>query len=354
MSDQKKAHWKLIITVATLAALGLLIYGLRDEIHEVLTDLGKVNSAALLLMIPLQIINYDAYVRLYRSFFAILDEKVQYWPMYKVSTELNFVNQILPSGGVSGISYFSIRLRGLGVSGSKATLAQVTKLFLLFVSFQPLLIVGVLLLAARGHAGSFVMLVAGALITLLIVGTLLGLYIIESRKRISSTLLFLTRLTNGFIHLFRRHSAETINLVGAEESFNNLHDNYVILKKNWRALKMPFVHTMVANITEIAKLYVVYVAFGEFVNVGAVILAYSVANFAGLISVLPAGIGIYEALMTGVLVATGIPASLSIPVTIMYRVLSMTLVLVPGYYFYHKAISRGLSPKSSQLGQKPT
>lgn len=345
MSEQKKANWRLIITIVTLVALGVLIYGLRDEIHEVLTDLGKVNIFALLLMIPLQILNYDAYVRMYRGFFKILGEKVEYWPMYKVTTELNFVNQILPSGGLSGISYFSIRLRRMGISGTKATLAQVMKLLLLFVSFQPLLILGVILLAARGHAGNFVMLVAGSLITLLVVGTLLGLYIIESRSRISSTLLFLTRLTNGFIHFFRRRSSETINLAGAEKAFIDLHDNYVILKKNWRALKWPFIHTMIANITEIAKLYVVYIAFGELVNVGAVILAYSVANFAGLISVLPAGIGIYEALMTGVLVATGIPAPLSIPVTIMYRVLSMIMVLVPGYYFYHKAIREGLGRK---------
>ncbi|OGL25804.1 hypothetical protein A3E49_01010 [Candidatus Saccharibacteria bacterium RIFCSPHIGHO2_12_FULL_49_19] len=345
MSEQKKARWRLMLTIITLAFLALLIWGLRDEIREVLNDIGKVNTFALLLLIPLQIINYDAYVRLYRSFFKILDEKTDYWPMFKVTNELNFVNQILPSGGVSGISYFSIRMRGLGVSGAKATLAQAMKLLLLFVSFQPLLILGVLLLAARGHAGSFVMLVAGSLITLLIVGTVLGVYIIESRKRISSTLLFLTRVANGFIHLFRRHSTETINLAGAEVAFNNVYENYVVLKRNWRQLKWPFIHTMVANVTEIAKLYVVYLAFGELVNVGAVILAYSVANFAGLISVLPAGIGIYEALMTGVLVATGIPASLSIPVTIMYRVLSMTMVLVPGYFFYHRAISKGLGPK---------
>ena len=349
MSEQKKAHWRLVITVVTLAALALLIYGLRDEIREVLNDIGKVNTFALLLLIPLQIINYDAYVRLYRSFFKILDQKTDYWPMFKVTNELNFVNQILPSGGVSGISYFSIRMRGLGVSGAKATLAQAMKLLLLFVSFQPILILGVLLLAARGHAGSFVMLVAGSLITLLIIGTALGLYIIESRRRINTTLLYLTRLTNGFIHLFRRHSKETIDLAGAEVAFNNVYENYVILKRNWRLLKWPFIHTMVANATEIAKLYVVYVAFGELVNVGAVILAYSVANFAGLISVLPAGIGIYEALMTGVLAATGIPAPLSIPVTIMYRVLSMTMVLVPGYFFYHKAIRKGLGPKT-----KPT
>jgi uncharacterized protein (TIRG00374 family) len=345
MSEQKKANWRLIITIVPMVALGLLIYGLRDEIREVLSDLGKVNTTALLLLIPLQIINYDAYVRLYRSFFRILGEKTDYWSMFKVTNELNFVNQILPSGGVSGISYFSIRMRGLGVSGAKATLAQAMKLLLLFVSFQPILILGVLLLAARGHAGSFVMLVAGSLITLLLVGTALGIYIVESRRRINATLLYLTRLTNGFIHLFRRNRKETINLAGAEVAFNNVYENYVILKRNWRQLKWPFIHTMVANATEIAKLYVVYVAFGELVNVGAVILAYSVANFAGLISVLPAGIGIYEALMTGVLAATGIPASLSIPVTIMYRVLSMVMVLVPGYFFYHKAIREGLGPK---------
>jgi uncharacterized membrane protein YbhN (UPF0104 family) len=47
------------------------------------------------------------------------------------------------------------------------------------------------------------------------------------------------------------------------------------------------------------------------VNPGAIILAYAVANFAGLISILPAGVGIYEALMSAVLAATGIPAGVS-------------------------------------------
>ena len=102
---------------------------------------------------------------------------------------------------------------------------------------------------------------------------------------------------------------------------------------------------MAANITEIAALYVVYIAFGDYVNIGAVILAYAVANFAGLISVLPAGIGIYEGLMTAVLVATGIPAGLSISVTIMFRIVTMFIQLPPGYYFYQKALRQGLGKK---------
>src|SRR5438105_15803577 len=101
---------------------------------------------------------------------------------------------------------------------------------------------------------------------------------------------------------------------------------------------MPFFYMLIANATEVAAVYVVYIAFGHLVNVGAVILAYAVANFAGLISVLPAGIGVYEGLMTAVLAATGIPAGLSIPVTIMYRVVNMVIQLTPGYYFYPKAL----------------
>lgn len=344
-SALKKSRLKLFLTVATFIALGALIYGLRNDIGGVVDNLGKVNTFALLLLIPLELLNYDAYARLYRSLFKTLGAPVRYWPMYRLTLELNFVNHLLPSGGVSGISYFNVRMRGLGVSGAKSTLAQVLKLFLLFASFQPLLILGLFLLALRGHANNLVLVVASSLITLLVVGTLLTLYVIESRQRIKVTLTSLTRVLNWLIHLIRRNHPETISIKSAQKTFGELHDNYMIFKSRWRELKMPFLYMMIANATEVAAVYAVYIAFGQLVNVGAVILAYAVANFAGLISVLPAGIGIYEALMTAVLVATGIPAKLSIPVTIMYRVLNMTLQLMPGYVLYHQALRKGLSSK---------
>jgi uncharacterized protein (TIRG00374 family) len=143
-----------------------------------------------------------------------------------------------------------------------------------------------------------------------------------------------------------RRKPETINIKGAQIAFNELHDNYKLFKENWRELKMPFLYMLIANITEVAAVYVVYIAFDRLVNVGAVILAYAIANFAGLISVLPAGIGVYEGLMTGVLAATGIAAGLSIPVTIMYRVLNMIIQLTPGYYFYQKALRSGLNKRA--------
>lgn len=337
----KRSRWRLALTLITFAALAVLIYGVRKDIGNVVENLGKVNAFALLLLIPIEFINYDAYARLYRSLFKILDTEVRYKDMFKINLELNFVNHILPSGGVSGISYFTVRMRAYGVSGPKATLAQLIKLLLLFASFQPLLIIGVLLLAARGHVNNLILVVASSLVTLLVVGTFGFLYMIESRSRINSALTAITRFLNRVLSIFRR-KPETINVAGAQTAFNELHDNYKLFKEKWRDLKMPFLYMTIANITEIAAIYTVYIAFGRLVNVGAVILAYAVANFAGLISVLPAGIGIYEGLMTAVLAATGIPAGLSIPVTIMYRVLNMAIQLTPGYYFYQRAVRAGL------------
>jgi len=338
----KRSKWRLALTAVTFIALAVLIYGVRKDIGNVIENLGKVNTLALLLIIPIEALNYDVYTRFYVRIFKILGQNVSYRDMYRLNLELNFVNHILPSGGISGISYFTVRMRNYGVSGPKSTLSQLIKLLILYASFQPLLIIGVLLLAARGHVNNLVMVVASSIITLLVVGTFGFLYMIESRSRINSFLTFITRILNKLLSLVRRKQ-ETINVEGAQKAFGELHDNYQLLKENWRDLKLPFVYLTIANITEVAAVYVVYIAFGRLVNVGAVILAYAVANFAGLVSVLPAGIGIYEGLMTAVLVTTGIPAGLSIPVTIMYRVINMAIQLTPGYYFYQKALRNGLT-----------
>lgn len=341
-----RINWRTILTVATFVGLAILIYGLRKDIGGVIQNLGKVNSFALLLMIPFEMWNYDTYARFYVHIFRTLGERVAYWPMYRLNLELNFINHLLPSGGVSGISYFTVRMRSYNVSGAKSAMSQVMKLFLLYASFQPLLILGIILLAARGHANNLVIMVASTLITLLVVGSWIAVYIIESESRINTSLTVVTKILNKLVHIVRPRNPETIKIERAQETFIELHEHYQLLKSKWRELKRPLIFMMLANATELAALYSVYIAFGQLVNVGAVIIAYAVANFAGLISVLPAGIGIYEGLMTAVLAATGIPAELSIPVTIMYRVINMAIQLTPGYVLYQKAVNVGLTKKA--------
>lgn len=336
--SQRKRRLKIALTSLTFIALLGTAYAVRHQIFETIGNLGEINAWALLLIVPLEALNYYGQAQLYQGLFRILGDRFRTRPMYRLALELNLVNNIFPSGGVSGFSYLSYRMRAEGVSTAKATLVQLMKFIMVFVSFQVLMSVGLILLAIEGRANSLILLFAGSLATLLFVGTVGVAFVIGSKSRINSFFIYVTRLVNSLIHIFRRAHPETININKARETFTELHENYMHIRRNLSQLRRPLISSFVTNITEIMAIYVVYIAFGNYVNPGAVVLAYAVANFAGLVSVLPGGVGIYEALMTGVMTASGVPISVSLPATVMYRIVSMSVQLPPGYYFYQKAL----------------
>ena len=334
-------RWKLILNLVTLAALAILVYALRHQLVSTFRNLAHVHGWALLLILPVEAVNYHAQARLYQRLFAIVGNRLPYKYLFKTSLELNFVNHVFPSGGVTGLSYFTLRLRdGEKITSGKATLIHIMKIGLYVITFEILLVFGLLCLAIMGRVNNLVILVAASVMTLLLVGTAGFAYIIGSKRRINWFFLALTRALNRLIQVVRPNYPETINIVKARKLFNDFHDNYEAIKDSRHRLKAPFWYAMLADVTEVMAVYVVYIAFGKWVNIGAVILAYGIANVAGLISVLPGGVGIYEALMTVVLASTGVPAAVSLPVTVMYRVLNTLVQLPPGYYLYQQTLSR--------------
>lgn len=335
-----RRNWKLILNIVTLVALAVLIYATRGQLADTLKNLAKVHASLLLLLIPVELLNYHAQAKLYQGLFRLVGNDLPYKFLYKTSVELNFVNHVFPSGGVTGISYFGLRLRnGEAITGGKATLIQVMKLALTFLSFEVLILFGILCLAVAGRVNNLTILVASSLSTLLLVGTVGFVFIVGSKQRINAFFTAVTLAINRVIQIVRPKHPETINIEKAKATFNDFHDNYQQLKNSWRQLRGPFWWAFLANLTEVLAVYVVYIAFGKLINFGAVILAYAIANFAGLVSVLPGGVGVYEGLMTAVLASTGVPVGVSLPVTVMYRVLNSLLQLPPGYYFYQQNLA---------------
>jgi uncharacterized protein (TIRG00374 family) len=344
-----RRRWKLIVNLLTIGALVVLIVAIRGQLANTFDNLFKVHAWALLLIIPAEFLNYDAQARLYKSLFGIVGNDLGYWRLYGASLELNFINNVFPSGGVTGISYFGVRMRGDRISGAKAAVVQLLKLALLFLSFELLIVFGLFCLAIEGRMNSLILLVAGILTTVLVIGTAGFAFIIGSERRIAGFFTWATRVLNKALSPFRRGHGDAINVERARAIFEDLHKNYMDIRSDKRRLRAPFVWALLANFWEVVAVYVVYLAFGHLVNFGAVILAYAVANFAGLVSVLPGGVGIYEGLMTLVLTATGVPSRLSLPVTVMYRVVNTLVQMPPGYYFYHRTLNSAKEPTTPDV-----
>ena len=339
MAEFFKKRWKLVLNIVTVLALGAVVYASRHDVLATIDNLGKVNTWALLLMIPIQLLNYHAQTRMYQDMFGVVGNKLEYKDLYKLSLELNFVNHVFPSGGAAGISYFNIRLKNADLTASKATLVHIMKLVLMFVSYEILLIAGMFSLAAMGRVNNLTILVGATISTLLLVGTGLFAYVVGSRARINSFFLSVTKGLNKIIQVVRPRHPETINLDKARDVFEDFHHNYKLLRSSLPKLKAAFWYSLLAIFTEILSVYVVFIAFGHIINVGAVILAYGVANFAGLVSVLPGGVGVYEFLMAAVMATAGVPAALSVPVIVMYRVINTIIQIPPGYYLYQKHLA---------------
>ena len=73
-----KRRWKLILNIVTVVALLVLVYAVRDQLADTLQNLMRVHAWVLLLLIPIQLINYDAQARLYRGLFKVVGNKLSY------------------------------------------------------------------------------------------------------------------------------------------------------------------------------------------------------------------------------------------------------------------------------------
>ena len=337
------SKFKIIVNIITLIAFVVLIYLSRNQIQETLTQLPDIAWWFLLLQIPVQLISYLMIAHLYYSYFQSIASvgQLKIKEMYKIALELQFVNNIFPSGGMSGFSYLSLRLRPLGINFATSTLAQSLRFVLSFISYLPILGIGLLLLALGGQANDSVMLLGGSLFSMIIIGTLLFIYLIGSKTRINEFVDWLPKAINRVVQaLPSRSDKEFISLSKVERALNEIHIGYMRIYKDLPAIKKPFFYALVNNLFQLFTLYLVFLAFGVAVNPGAIVLAYAVANFAGLIAITPGGVGVYEFLMTSVLSTSGVDPYIALQATLAFR-MSNLLIFVPiGYIMYHYAINR--------------
>ena len=131
---------KRAINIATLALIALILYLARHELIQAWELLLSVKLQLIVLLIPLQLLSYYAVGAMIFSYIQQKEKmKASKIDLAKMALELNFVNHILPSGGVSGASYMTWRLRHLGIGAGRATIAQVVRFAAGFAGFLFLL-----------------------------------------------------------------------------------------------------------------------------------------------------------------------------------------------------------------------
>jgi putative heme transporter len=331
---------KLWINILTFVAIGLIVVFAWGDIAHAFAKMWTLNLWVLALMIPAQFFVFYAIAQVFRYFFKATGTPLPMKTLLPAVVELNFVNHVFPSGGVSGFSYLTMRLKHDDISTAKATLAQLARFILVFLTFIVLLLLALVMLAAEDKANRFIILIATALTFTIMFSTLVVIYVIGKESRIHGFTQGLSRLLNRAIHLVRRSHPETINLRQVERTFNELHQDYTVLRNDFGRMWPAVAWAAAANVAEVGLIYIAFVAHGAWINPGALIIAYAIATIAGLLAILPGGLGVYEPLMAAVLLSAGVPADVALSATLVSRVVALALALGSGYILYQRTIRR--------------
>lgn len=329
------------VSIVTVLLIGVILYFARHELVHAWVLLGKVNLWILLLLIPLQILAYFASGEMIFSYLRAKKaiDDVKPFELARMSLEMNFVNHILPSGGVSGVSYMTWRLSKYGVPSGRAAMAQVVKFAMGFLAFIALLIVSVLAVTIDGNINRWIILVSSVMVTGMLTTIIIGAYLLNSGRRTEQFAHWITRMINRVVRraTFGRKPA-ALDAKEVERFFGEMHTDYLALKHDKAILLKPFLWGIVFTAADALLFWVTFIALGTPVNPAPILIAYGVASMAAFFVVTPGGAGAFEALMVGFLAIAGLSQGVVIAGIVLTRVILLLGTILFGYIFYQQAI----------------
>jgi uncharacterized protein (TIRG00374 family) len=340
---QPSSNWRFWLNVATFALILVLLIAAHKELVEAWHLLGQANWPVLLLLVPVQFASYYASTEIFFTYLRARGQlrRTNVLQATSMSLELNFVNHVFPSGGVSGVSYMVWRLGKLGVSAGQSTMAQIMKYVVQMSTFMVLMAVALIWATIENRTANWVVVTTAIGSTGLIFLVIFGGFLVGSAQRMRSFAHFLTRHLNHLIKkiTFGRKPA-ALKLARVEKFFADFHNDFMVLKNDKKLLIKPVIWSFFFNIMEIGLFMVAFAALGVFANPAVLLIAYGAASLAGMFMLTPGGAGAYEAIMIGILAASGLSGGTAFAGVILARAVLIVGTLLSGLVVYQHALHK--------------
>ncbi len=327
--------------LVALAAIGfaVLLYASRSLLHDTWEVIQTANLTLVLLLPLIQIVNYFFIGGYYRTMFGLFETKIAWTRSWGVVASLNFVNQILPSGGLSGITYLAYGFR-TNLAIGKTTMIQTGRYLFSFASYvviAPFALALLLLEEDGGSVGSILEKIQGntyAIATIVVFLILIGFMITFVRSPSAAQRLVerVRRVLNGIVGIFT--NKEIVPKKVTSGLVDEFHQGLNFFKDQKSRVLSPFGFMILSVTMELSIVYVALMAVGAEVTFAAAFASFLAANIVGVISVIPGDVGVHEAVMTTMLVAFGVDAPQALSAVLLYRVFNKVIFLPVGFYFY--------------------
>lgn len=296
-----------------------------SELKEIASLLTQANYFFILAALASQAVVYLFIAKTYKTiadgFSSVI---VNIKTLYKAAIVMLFLNQTLPSMGISSGTYLFSVLKRNGEKSGKGIFLVVFNTSVLYTSYLVSVTLAVLYLLTKGNLTSL------QLTASIILGTATAVLLI--------ILFLLTKSINRIRKLLKFISV--FFPMGTFDS-NEIAEELFVGKEQISKERHVFFRAIFFRIASFAfesvTIYMIFLAFGLTPNFAAITVAYLMANLFAIITFMPGGLGVYETTMILTLRGFHIPLEAALIVTLMYRAFCFWLPIPLGLWLYRKS-----------------
>ena len=310
MSIPRAVRWfPWLLGVAALAAVVLVALRLSEE-RAFLSLLEQAQPRWLLWAFTLQAATYVAQAEVWRIVVHRAGGALRFGLAYALSLEKLFVDQAIPSMGVSGTAVVVHALEQRGTPRPVVMSAVAVDAGSYYIAYVLNLALALTILVVAGHATPLIL--TGA------------------------TLFFLfgTAVATGVLSLSGRRPARLASWLqrvpGVGRAVGLLREADAHVARDPRLIVQATVLQMTIALLDAGTMWVLIRAVGTWASPGAVFASFMIASLLRTFGFMPGGLGTFEAASVAALTVAGVPLPVALSATLMFRGVSFWLPMLPG------------------------
>jgi len=321
--EHRPARWlSWIAWLSGLAALGFVIWMAqrKAETRELAHLLHQAAPLWLGLALLLQVITYVLQAEAWHALLRRARAKVSRTALLRLSIAKLFVDQALPSAGVSGTAVMLQGLQSRRVDSRVLAAGVVVETVTYYVGYCLCILAAIVMAFAAGYRR---------------LPVLLGFaFVVAITALLGWILLHLAR--GGSLHL--PHWLERVP--GVRFLRVKMESARADLLKDQGVLWAATLWQIGIHLADAATIWALLLAVGTRLSPPPVYVAFMLASLARTVGIVPGGLGTFEAVSITVLRAGGAPVSAALAATLLFRALSFWLPMVPGWWVARGELQR--------------
>ncbi|MFH1769045.1 MAG: lysylphosphatidylglycerol synthase transmembrane domain-containing protein [Parcubacteria group bacterium] len=327
---QKINKKRIFFYIITLAVI-VIVYIKIDELNLIADIFKESNYFWLFAILVSQTffyffltLNYQYVLRLKNSHLSIKD-------LFPMSIVVQFINQVLPSGGLSGQAFFIHYLRRWRIPVFEAIGRAMLEVMTLWMGYGTFVVIGIFLMARRGMFSTHPEALIIVYVFLALAIILVSIFFLTQRKSAGEN-----RITKWLGSRFNNYIGKnkSSDYVGSFFDQFKTSLNIQILKKKGKTFWLAYFWQNMSLLANTFTVFFAARAIGIEISFEVAFISFALARFTASIAAIPGGIGVYETISTLALIGAGLDKGAALGISLITRAFTFWLPIPIGWFIY--------------------